>query len=72
MKNYFIIFVVLLAVSCSKANVKHVPQPKISDCDCTQQTPPPVEQTKPVITQDYALLKPAQWEDIDGFSEDDM
>jgi membrane-bound lytic murein transglycosylase A len=72
LKNYFIIFVVLLAVSCSKANVKHVPQPKISDCDCTQQTPPPAEQTKPVITQDYALLKPAQWEDIDGFSEDDM
>ena len=22
--------------------------------------------------QDYALLKPAQWQDIDGFSEDDM
>jgi membrane-bound lytic murein transglycosylase A len=72
LKNYFIIFVVLLTVSCSKANVKHAPQPISSNCDCTQQTPLTVEQTKPVITQDYALLKPAQWEDVDGFSEDDM
>jgi membrane-bound lytic murein transglycosylase A len=72
LKNYFIIFFVLLAVSCSKENVKHAPQPKISDCDCTQQTPPAVGQPKPVIIQDYSLLKPTQWEDVDGFSEDDM
>jgi membrane-bound lytic murein transglycosylase A len=72
LKNYLIILVALLAVSCSKAHVKQAPQPSISDCDCAQQTPPSVDQSKPVILQDYALLKPAQWEDIDGFSEDDM
>lgn len=37
-----------------------------------QQIPPVVDQTKPAIMEDYALLKPAQWQDIDGFSEDDM
>ncbi len=72
MKNYLIIFVALIAVSCSKSHVKQAPQPKISDCDCTQQTPPSVDQTKPVIMQDYALLKPALWGDIDRFSEDDI
>ena len=62
----------LLSVSCSKASVKPAPQPNVSNCDCVQQIPSAADQTKPVIMQDYALLKPVQWQDIDGFSEDDM
>jgi membrane-bound lytic murein transglycosylase A len=72
LKSYLIIFATLLAVSCSKTNVKHAPQPNTSNCDCAQQTSISVDQAKPVIMQDYALLKPARWEDVDGFSEDDM
>ena len=49
-----------------------MPQPNVSNCDCVQQTPSAADQTKPAIMQDYALLKPVQWQDIDGFSEDDM
>jgi membrane-bound lytic murein transglycosylase A len=72
LKNYLIIFAALLAVSCSKTNVKPVAQNSRSSCDCAQPAPPSVDQTKPVIMQDYALLKPAKWEDVDGLSEDDM
>lgn len=41
----------------------------MSKCDCAQPSLPPVATIK---QPDYALLKPAQWEDIDGFSEDDI
>lgn len=53
-------------------------------CDCTKQTVPVPAPSAPqsgsdikplppaVITPDYALLKPAQWEDIDGVLEDNI
>ncbi len=31
-----------------------------------------ISPTTPINTPDYAFLKPAKWEDIDGFSEDDI
>ncbi len=71
MKNYALILIALLAVSCSKGNVKSTPQSSAVKCDCTQQASPPAGD-KPVVSQDYALLKPAHWQDIDGFVEDDM
>ena len=74
---------VLVTVSCAKRNVKPSPQKNVTTCDCTQQTTPaqPPDTTKsngeikpaaPIITPDYALLKPAAWSDIDGFAEDDL
>ena len=73
----------LLTVSCTKRNVKPSPQKSMQTCDCAQQTAPiqPPDTTKsngetkpatPIITPDYALLKPAAWSDIDGFAEDDL
>lgn len=59
----------LLTVSCSKANVKPAVQGNAPTCDCVQPTLPPLSVSK---QPDYALLKPARWEDIDGFSEDDI
>ena len=84
MKNYFILVCVLLiTVSCAKHNVK----PVNTNYDCTNQnsrqnssnnlpiaildTPPNNTEIKPT-TPDYALLKPAKWEDIDGLTSDDL
>ncbi len=71
MKNILLVLTALLVVACSKGNVKPIAQSGASNCDCTAQTSPPAD-SKPAVFQDYALLKPAQWKDIDGFAEDDM
>jgi membrane-bound lytic murein transglycosylase A len=69
LKIYLSILIALLTVSCGKANVKPVTQSSVPKCNCPQLSPPPVT----TITQpDYALLRPAQWEDIDGFTEDNI
>jgi membrane-bound lytic murein transglycosylase A len=87
MKKYLILFcVLLLTVSCAKKNVKPSPNSS-QTCDCAQTAKPgetaPIQlpdssksnnDTKPatpIATLDYALLKPANWSDIDGFAEDD-
>ena len=84
MKKYFsLVCVLLLTVSCAKHNVK----PVATNCDCTNQnsrqnngnnlpiaipeTPTSNTDIKPA-TPDYALLKPAKWEDIDGLTSDDL
>ncbi len=84
MKKCFILICVLLfSVSCAKRNVR----PVAASCDCTNQnsqqnsgnnlpitTPemlPNNTEIKPV-TPDYALLKPAKWEDIDGLTSDNL
>jgi len=74
----------LLLVACAKQNVKSI-QNNAQHCDCPQQTgTTPIQlpdstksaDTKPPVspntTPDYALLKLAKWEDIDGFAEDDI
>lgn len=79
---------ILLTSSCANRNVKpsvqKVVQKSTQTWDCTQQTAPPIQlpdqpnsnvDTRPVTptsTLDYALLKPANWSDIDGFAEDDL
>ena len=76
MNKYFILVcMLLLTVSCAKRNVK----PVAASCDCNQVTssPEPKPTTDPKIisssiTPDYALLKPASWQDIDGFTTDDL
>lgn len=68
LKNYTLILIALLAVSCSKGNVKAT---SASICDCAQQTSLPAD-SKPAVLPDYALLKPANWQDIEGFAEDDI
>ncbi len=87
MKKYLILVcVVLLTVSCAKKNVKPIPN-NAQNCDCAQAAKPneiaPIQlpdspktkgEIKPTTltsTLDYALLKPANWSDIDGFAEDD-
>ena len=73
MKFFFIlVLTVLLSVSCTKRNVKPVAKKATPNCDCTQQSIPAVETAKSVAMQDYALLKPAKWEDIEGYTEDDI
>lgn len=84
MKKFLILVcIVLVTVSCAKRNVKPSPQKSVTLCDCAQQTAPTQSpdttksngETKPatpIITPDYALLKPAAWSDIDGFAEDDL
>ena len=81
MKAWLILVgVLLLTASCVKQNV----MPVANNCDCKQvasnptqkpESPPNNIDIKPVIpanTPDYALLKPATWEDIDGFASDDL
>ena len=80
MKNYFsLVCVLLITISCAKHNVK----PVNNNCDCTKQNsrqnsgnnlPIATPETLPSNTDikpagsDYALLKPAKWEDIDGLT----
>jgi membrane-bound lytic murein transglycosylase A len=87
MKKYLILVcIVLLTVSCAKKNVKPSPN-STQTCDCAQVAKPieaaPIQlpdspktggESKPTTsasTPDYALLRPANWSDIDGFAEDD-
>jgi membrane-bound lytic murein transglycosylase A len=72
-----IAFILLLA-ACSQPATKPAPAP----CDCPPQsaTQPaiPVPETpktpavKPAALPDYSLLQPASWDDLHGFSEDDL
>ncbi len=87
MKKYLILAcVALLTVACAKKNVKPTPN-SAQNCDCAQLAKPndmaPIQlpdsskthgEIKPTTltsAPDYALLKPANWSDIDGFAEDD-
>jgi membrane-bound lytic murein transglycosylase A len=78
-KFLILICVLLLTVSCAKKNVKPTPN-NAQNCDCSKQvkateTPKSNAEIKPVTpttTPDYALLKPANWSDIDGFAEDNL
>jgi membrane-bound lytic murein transglycosylase A len=84
MNKYFIVFcMVLLTSACANRNLKPIAQKSTPTCDCAQQTasiplpdsPPKNAEQKPatpIATTDYALLKPANWSDIDGFTEDDL
>ena len=79
-KSLILVGMLLIMASCVKQNVRSV----VSNCDCKQQgsgsiakpEPPPNNlDTKPITsigTPDYALLKPAKWEEIDGFANDDL
>ena len=79
-KSLVLVGMLLIMASCVKQNVR----PVVSNCDCKQQgsgsiakpEPPPNNlDTKPITsigTPDYALLKPAKWEEIDGFANDDL
>jgi membrane-bound lytic murein transglycosylase A len=80
LKKFFCtVSLVLLTVSCGNRNLKPEVQKSVQTCDCTQQTASP-DTTKSnvdikpttIITPDYALLRPAVWSDIDGFTEDDL
>ena len=87
MQNILVlIFVVLSTASCAKKNVRPAQQ-NVKNCDCIQvakptespvqlpDSPKAVGEIKPttvVSAPDYALLKPANWAEIDGFAEDDL
>lgn len=86
-KYLVLISIVLLTVSCAKKNVKPA-QHSTQNCDCAKtikasetapiQLPDATKQAvddkaiTPVNTANYALLKPANWSDIDGFTADDL
>ena len=81
MKKWFLfVCALLLTASCAKQNLK----PSANNCDCKQlgvstsqkpESPPnnvDVKPASPVNIPDYALLKPAKWEAIDGFANEDL
>jgi membrane-bound lytic murein transglycosylase A len=87
MRKYLILIcIVLFTVSCANKNVKTISN-STQNCDCSKQvkatevapvqlpdspkTNGDTKPTTPISTPDYALLKPANWSDIDGFAEDD-
>ena len=85
-KCLILVCMVLLTVSCAKKNLKPAQQ-SVQNCDCAQLVKPTLlpgqlpdspkangetQPTKPTSTAQYALLKPSQWDNIDGFAEDDL
>jgi membrane-bound lytic murein transglycosylase A len=80
MKKFLsLVCISFLSIACVKQTIK--PEPKFAkNCDCVQQTPlpeatqsvPEQSSTKPIITPDYALLKPANWQELDGVLSDDV
>ena len=85
-KFLVLIFVILVTVSCVKKNVRPAHQ-SVQNCDCAQLVKPTllpgqlpdspkangeIQPTKSTSTTEYALLKPSQWDNIDGFAEDDL
>jgi membrane-bound lytic murein transglycosylase A len=84
-KKYLVLICVsMLASAC----VSPMQRPATQACDCTQQSKPKASEAPPVqlpdssnssaasqpasATPDYAQLKPAQWNEVDGFIEDDL
>jgi membrane-bound lytic murein transglycosylase A len=88
MKNWLILVcVLLLSVSCTKNNVRQAAANcdctnQNSRQNSSNNLPIPIPEvppsnsdikpTTPINTPDYALLKPAKWEDIDGLTSDDL
>lgn len=85
-KCLILVCMVLLTVSCATKNVKPAKQ-SVQNCDCAQLAKPTqlpvqlpdspkvngeIQPTKAISTAEYALLKPSQWDDIEGFAEDDL
>lgn len=72
---------ILALAGCSSQTVKPEP-PSPPDADIAQPVPiqipsvvkpdVTIEPAEPVKTTDYSILKPVQWEDIDGFGQDDL
>lgn len=78
-KRLMVVCLALFTVACVKQAVKSAP-PATKNCNCAQSTPLP-ETPKPVapaivepktITPDYAWLKSANWQDIEGLTADDL
>jgi membrane-bound lytic murein transglycosylase A len=80
-KGFLILALIALLPACAGRQVK----PKPPECNCPQasqpiEAPSPADKTKPAETPppdatklpDFSLLKPAKWEEIDGFTEDDL
>ena len=76
-------FILLLAAlaalnACSKFGIKSEPEPVAESPICACPVPPPPEAPKPaevkpeVKVPDYSLLKPANWQDLDGIAKDDL
>lgn len=81
-RSKLILLSILLALAgCSAQKVKPEP-PAPPEPVVTEPAPiqipelvkpdVPVVPIEPVKTTDYSILKPAQWEDIDGFKQDDL
>lgn len=87
-QNSLLILITMFVMACAGKNIKPVtpPTPPKSKCDCAIEKPPvqipdtgkpteskPPEQPNGVAKlADYSLLKPAQWEDIDGLQADNI
>ncbi|MES2500369.1 MAG: MltA domain-containing protein, partial [Pseudomonadota bacterium] len=83
-----LVLLVILTTSCGEKNAKPVVvKPSLPACNCPQQPIqlPPATQTgkleptpESIIVKpdsklaDYSLLKPANWEEVDGLMQDDL
>ncbi len=87
MQGTLLILLGLLVTSCASKLVKPVPPPAPpkSQCECVDKTPVQIpEGTKPAGTApsevkppeakvpDYSLLKPSQWDEVDGLPLDNL
>ncbi|MFA6041664.1 MAG: MltA domain-containing protein [Methylophilus sp.] len=73
-KSLIVILFTLLFSACTTQNVKTTPVTKAEPQECkpcsSQVTPPVTEPNK--STAQYGLLKPANWDALDGFLQDDL
>ena len=70
------VLVTLLALSaCEKLQVKPTP-PAVPTCACPVQPAPPSKPSEvkpePVKVPDYSLLKPADWQELEAITKDDV
>jgi membrane-bound lytic murein transglycosylase A len=68
------LFVLFMTVACSKQTVKPVPTPLPTDKPPIEKptAEKPVEVTPPIEMPQYAMLKRANWQDVDGLLQDDV
>lgn len=79
-----LLLLVMAVAGCADKQVKPVPPPSSAPCQCPAEKAVQLPESKPAETRpaeskpaeakipEYSLLKPAQWEEIDGLQMDNL
>lgn len=71
----FLLISLMMLNACDRFQVKPTPPVK-ADCDCPVQPTPPLKpaevKPEPIKVPDYGLLKPADWQELDAITKDDV